>query len=121
VVFFGSMHYQTFLADDNLEPGDQFALSFGTALAVSPTNSLFASISNQYIDAVTFGDERIDGSDITSITLNFGASTIVSRGLLLNLTAGIGISEDAPDYMLGLSASIQTDALRNFMFRQGSE
>ena len=62
------------------------SLSFGTALAVSPTNSLFASISNQYINALRFDDERIDGSEITSITLNLGASTSVSRGLLLNLT-----------------------------------
>ena len=49
----------------------------------------------------------------TSITLNLGASTIVSRGLLLNLTTGIGSSEEAPDYSIGLSASLQTNALRN--------
>lgn len=118
MVFFGSMNYQAFVEDDNVEPGDRFALSFGTALAVSPTNSLFASISNQYIDALRFDDERIDGSEITSITLNLGASTIVSRGLLLNLTTGIGISEEAPDYSIGLSASLQTSALRNFVYRQ---
>ncbi len=59
----------------------------------------------------------LDGSDIMSVSLSLGASTLVSRGVLLNLTTGIGISENAPDYSIGLSASLQTDALRNFIYR----
>lgn len=118
LVFLGSLNYQTFFKDDDIELGDQFAFSFGTALAVSPGSSLFASISNQFLDETEFGNEPIDGSDITSVVLNLGASTIVSRGFLLNLTTGIGISDDAPDYSIGLSASVQTAALRNLFERR---
>jgi hypothetical protein len=117
LVFFGSASYRTFLKEDDIEPGNQFAFSFGTALAVSPASSLFASISNQFLAETEFDNEQIDGSNITSVTLSLGASTIVSRGFLLNLTTGIGISEDAPDYSIGLSASVQTDALRDFLYR----
>jgi len=87
------------------------------ALAVSPSSSFFASISNQFLAETEFGNEQTDGSDITSVSLSLGASTIVSRGILLNLTTGIGISENAPDYSIGLSATVQTDALRNSLYR----
>ncbi len=117
LVFFGSASYRTFFEDEGIEPGDQFALSFGTALAVSPSSSLFASISNLFLAETEFGNEQIDGSDITAVSLSLGASTIVSKGVLLSLTTGIGISENAPDYSIGLSASLQTDALRIFLYR----
>ena len=117
MVFLGSLSYQTFDEDDDVEPGDQFAFSVGTALAVSPSSSLFATISNQFLDETEFAGEQIDGSDLTAVTLNLGASTIVARGILLNLTTGIGISEDAPDYSIGLSGSVRTNALRRLFDR----
>ena len=117
MVFLGSLSYQTFDEDDDVEPGDQFAFSVGTGLAVSPSSSLFATISNQFLDETEFAGEQIDGSDLTAVTLNVGASTIVARGILLNLTTGIGISEDAPDYSIGLSGSVRTNALRNLLNR----
>jgi hypothetical protein len=115
MVFLGSVSYQTFEEDDDVEPGDQFAFSVGTALAVSPSSSLFATISNQFLAETEFNNDKIDGTDITAVALNLGASTIVARGILLNLTTGIGISEDAPDYSIGLSGSVRTNALRNFL------
>lgn len=118
LVFFGSASYQTVFEDENIEPGDQFAFSFGTVLAVSPSSSLIVSMSNRFVAETEIGNEQIDGSDITAATLNLGASSIVSRGILLNLTTGIGISENAPDYSIGLSGSVQTDALRNFLERR---
>jgi hypothetical protein len=117
LVFFGSASYRTFFEDEDIEPGDQFAFSFGTALAISPSSSLFASISNLFLAETEFGNQQIDGSDITAVSMSLGASTIVSRGVLLNLTTSIGISENAPDYSIGLSASLQTNALRNFLYR----
>ena len=117
LVFFGSVSYRSFMEDEGIEPGDQFAFSFGTALAVSPSSSLFASISNLFLAETEFGNEQIDGTDITSVSLSLGASTVVSRGVLLNLTTGIGISENAPDYSIGLFATVQSNALRNFLYR----
>jgi hypothetical protein len=117
LVFFGSVNYRTFYEDDGIEPGDQFTLSFGTALAVSPTASLFATLTNQFIDDTKFGNQQIGGNDVTAISLGLGASAVVSRGVLFNLTTGIGLSENAPDYSIVLSASIQTDALRKVFYK----
>ena len=117
MVFLGSVSYQTFEEDDDVEPGDQFAFSVGTALGVSPSSSLFASISNQFLTETEFGNQQIDGSDITAVSLNLGASTIVARGILLNLTTGIGVSDDAPDYSIGLSASVRTNVVRRLLDR----
>ena len=118
LVFFGSASYQTVFEDGDIKPGDQFFLSFGTALAVSPSSSLFMSLGNQFVAETEVGNQGIDGSDITAATLNLGASSIVSKGFLLNLTTGIGISENAPDYSIGLSGSVQTDALQKFFYGQ---
>ncbi len=86
-------------------------------MAVSPSSSLLATISNQFLDETEFAGEQIDGSDLTAVNLNLGASTIVARGILLNLTTGIGVSEDAPDYSIGLSGSVRTNALRRLFDR----
>lgn len=115
LVFLGSLRYRTFPEEDDIALGDQFIFSFGTALAVSPGSSLFASISNQFLDETKVGNQQIDGSDLKSVVLNLGASAIVSKSILLNLTTGIGITDDAPDYSIGLSASMRTAALRHIL------
>ncbi len=117
MVFLGSVSYETFDEDNDVEPGDQFAFSVGTALAVSPSSSLFATVSNQFLSETDVAGDRIDGSDITAVSLNLGASTIVARGILLNLTTGIGVSDDAPDYSIGLSASVRTNVVRRLLDR----
>jgi hypothetical protein len=114
-VFLGSLSYETFSGENDVDPGDQFSFSVGTAFAVSPSSSLFASMSNQFLDEGEVGGRRIDGSDLTAVTLNLGGSTIVSRGFLVSLTTGIGVSEDAPDYSIGLSGSLRTNALRRLL------
>ena len=113
LVFVGAVNYRTFLDNDGTtDPGDQWGLSLGTALAVTPTSSLSATIGHQYLQETDFGDLRIDSTDVTSVALNLGASTIITRGILLNLSSNIGISEDAPDYSIALSTSIQSNAFR---------
>jgi hypothetical protein len=118
LVFVGSIGYRTFSEEGGIEPGDQFGISFGTALAVSPTSSLFATIDNQFLAKTRRDNVRIDGSDIKSFSLSLGASTLLTRGILFSLTSGIGITEDAPDYSLVLSASMYSDALRRFVYRK---
>jgi hypothetical protein len=113
LVFLGSFSYRTFLdgAGDG-EPGDQYGVSLGAALAVNPTSSLSATFNHQYLQETEFGDARIDSSDLTFVSLNIGASTIVSRGILVNLSTNLGLTDDAPDYSIAFSTSIQSSALQ---------
>jgi hypothetical protein len=106
LAFFASLGYQKNFEDDGVDPGNQFAFSFGTALAVSPESSLFGSIDNQFISETDINGDPVDGSDFTAVTLNLGISKILRRGALLNVFTGIGITEDATDYSLGFSVPI---------------
>ena len=117
LVFLGSLSYRTFFEENGIEPGNQFGLSFGTALAVSPSSSLFATLSNQFIQKSTFATSQIDGTDFRSISLRLGASAVVSKRVLFSLATGIGLSEHSPDYSIEFSASMQTDALGEFLYR----
>jgi hypothetical protein len=53
-----------------------------------------------------FGRE-IDGSDRNIGTFVVGGSTLLARGTLLNLSAGIGLTDDADDFSLSLSLPIR--------------
>jgi uncharacterized coiled-coil protein SlyX len=115
VVFVGSLNYETFSKEDGVEPGDLFSFSLGTALAVSPSSSLSASISNRFAADTRLAGRRVSGSDFTSVLLNLGVSTIIARDVLLGVSTGIGVSTDAPDYAIGLSATFRSNALLNLV------
>lgn len=114
LAFFGSAGYQFIFENDDFDPGNQVFFQLGTALAVSPDSSLIVSINNQFFSDSEMNGQNIDGSDLTAVTLNLGASTIVSKGVLLSLNTGIGVTEDAPDYSIGLSSSVNFDLLSQF-------
>jgi len=54
------------------------------------------------------------GSDQVFGTLNFGASSIIGGGKFLDLTAGIGLTDEAPDYSVGISVSFRFDVPTHF-------
>jgi hypothetical protein len=103
LVFFGSGSYGVSLEKNDITPGDQLGFSLGVFLAASPETSLRAFLNQTFVDNVEIGKRVIDGTDQVIGTLNFGASSIVGRGKFVDLTAGIGLTDDAPDYSVGLS------------------
>jgi len=102
-----SVGYRGIRESDEIAPGDEFILSFGAALAVSPESSLFGSITQRSRSKTKISGEAIVGSDIDAVAMNFGLSTILSRGALLTLFSEIGMSADAPDYALGFTLPIR--------------
>jgi hypothetical protein len=52
---------------------------------------------------------KIEGTDQVSTSLFIGASSIVAPRVLLDVTAGIGLTEDAPDYSITVSLPIRFD------------
>jgi hypothetical protein len=102
-----SAGYTSFQSQDGIDPGAAFQTSFGTALAVSPDSSLSASLNYTAFDETTIDGQELPGSDINVTTLNLALSTILRRGKLLNVYTELGLSEDAPDYSLGLSVPMR--------------
>jgi len=114
LVFIGSASYGTTFEKDDINPGDQLGFSVGALLAASPETSLRVVLNQTFVNEVEVGDTAIGGSDQVFGTLNFGASSIIGRGKFLDLTAGIGLTDEAPDYSVGVSVSIRVDVPTRF-------
>jgi hypothetical protein len=109
LVFTGTASYGITLEEDGIKPGDQFGLSLAVLLASSPETSLRVGINQTFVDELKVGDQTVSGSDQVIGTLNLGASSIVGRGKFLDITAGIGLTDGAPDYSIGASLSLRFD------------
>jgi Putative MetA-pathway of phenol degradation len=114
LVFIGSASYGTTFEKDDINPGDQLGFSVGALLAASPETSLRVVLNQTFVNELEVGDRAIGGSDQVFGTLNFGASSIVGRGRFLDLTAGIGLTDEAPDYSVGISVSFRIDVPTRF-------
>ena len=114
LVFIGSASYGTTFEKDDINPGDQLGFSVGAVLAASPETSLRVILNQTFVNELEVGDRAISGSDQVFGTLSFGASSIIGRGKFLDLTAGIGLTDEAPDYSAGISVTISFDVPTRF-------
>ena len=107
LVFTAGFAYQTSLEYNGVKPGDQFSPSVGVLLSVSPETSLRAA------QQITFGEkDRFHGTDVPGTEKNvglftFGVLSVLGRGLVLNLTVGIGETPDAPNFVVQLGVPIR--------------
>ena len=102
LVFIGSASYGTTFEKDDINPGDQLGFSVGALLAASPETSLSVILNQTFVNELEVGDRALRGSDAVIGTLSFGASSIIGRGKFLGLSAGIGLTEGAPEYSVGI-------------------
>jgi hypothetical protein len=107
IVFFGSLNYLARLPKDTsagrLDPGDGVALRLGTALAASPYTSLRFAVSNTLAGKTSLDGRDIAGSETRDASFEIGGGTIVSDTTLLDFSATIGITDDAPDFKFAIS------------------
>ncbi len=114
LVFIGSASYGTTFEKDDINPGDQLGFSVGALLAASPETSLRVILNQTFVNELEIGDGAISGSDQVIGTLNFGASSIIGRGKFLDLTAEMGLTDEAADYSVGISVAIRFDVPTRF-------
>ena len=88
-----------------LNLGDQFNFLTGAFLATSPETSLRAVLQENFVQSIRFQDVTIRGSDTVQSILTFGASSILGRGVLVDLQVGIGLTTFAPKYTVILSGT----------------
>lgn len=110
MVFFGTFAYQNTFEQDDIEPGDAYKLNLGTAVAVSPENSLTFSLNQSYYEELELNGQNIEGSDRLASSFNIGLSTIMGPRTLLQLNVSIGLTEDASDYGFEISLPIRFDS-----------
>jgi hypothetical protein len=109
LAFVGSVSYAKTFEHDDIEPGDEVGFSLGTVLAASPATSLSFFFNQTFADDAKFDGDTLNGSDQVIGTFSMGAATILGRNVLLSLTGEIGLTDDAPDYAIGVSLPIRFD------------
>jgi hypothetical protein len=109
LAFVGGVSYQTAFEHDDIDPGDELGFSIGTVLAASPETSLRLSLSQTFVDEVKVDGRSIDGSDQVMSMLSLGAAVILGRGVLVDVSADVGLTDDAPDYAARIAVPILFD------------
>jgi hypothetical protein len=100
VVLLGSLYYVWNIRSGDVDLGDAAGVILGIALAATPRTSVLLDLDLASISATAVGGQRSAGTERLSGLLEIGVSTILVRDLLLNFTAEIGVTPDAPDLQL---------------------
>jgi hypothetical protein len=98
LAFVASGFYETVLEKDDVDPGDSYGITVNAVLAASPETSLSVGFQQSFSKDLEVGGRGVPNSGTTQGVLTIGASSILGDGVLLNVTLGAGLSDDAPDY-----------------------
>jgi len=107
LVFFGTLGYRARFEDGGTKPGDQVRVNLGSVVALSPTASLSVSSDNIVFEETEVGGSALRGSDGLAASISLGASVVLTRRALLNITGSVGVTDDAADYALSLSVPVR--------------
>lgn len=107
MVFFGRLSYEANLPDKKsgikIDPGDTFSVGIGAILSAGPGTSFRFGISQSFTDEIEVDGDTIAGTDQVSGVLQIGAAAALPNRTLLDISAGVGITEDAPDFIVRAS------------------
>ena len=107
LAFIGGFSYERTFENNNVQPGDELGFTIGTILAASPGTSLRLALDQRFIDGSKVDGEGINGSEGVVGMATLGASVILGPGVLLDVAADIGLTDDAPDYAARASVPIR--------------
>jgi hypothetical protein len=105
LVFVATGGYTKAFQTGQLNPGDQINFQTGAFLGTSPETTLRGVLQENFLQNVKVNDVTLRGSDTVQSILNFGASSILGRGWLVDLQVGLGLTNAAPKYSVILSST----------------
>ncbi len=109
LVFIGTVSYQSAFEKNSQRPGDTLGFQLGTILGASPETSLRIILAQSFVNDFELNGKGLRGTYHNISVMNFGASTILGKGMFLDFTAGVGLTRDAPDYTVGTSLATRFD------------
>lgn len=109
LAFVADVRYEKSLESDGYDTGDQFAMSVGAVLAASPETSLRFVFDQSFVSDARLNGGSVPGSDGVVAMLTVGASSILGNGVLLDLSAGMGLTADSPDYFIRAALPVRLD------------
>lgn len=107
LAFVLSVGYVKAFEHEGLNPGNQFSVSTGAYLATSPQTTLSAVLEQSFVQAPAINGITVQGANSVQSTLYLGASSILGKGVLLNLQLGIGLTSSAPKYSVLVSFPVR--------------
>lgn len=105
LVFVATGGYTKAFQSSEINPGDQINFQTGAFLATSPETTLRGVLQQNFLQNTTIRDVTFKGSDSVQSILTFGASSILGRGILVDLQVGFGLTNAAPKYSVILSST----------------
>jgi len=107
LVFVSGLSYERAFENNQVQPGPTLSANFGSFIALSPETSLRLQFFGAYQKETKLFGREIGGSEQTVGTFVVGGSTLVARGTLLDLSVGIGLTNDADDFSITVSLPIR--------------
>ncbi len=111
LVVFSTLSYSANLSrrEDfgRVHPGDAIVWQLGGLLAVSPETSVNFGFAQQFRFRTSVDRVPIAGSDGIAAVAQFGLDQVLSARTLLDISLGVGLTHDAPDYQLMISLPIR--------------
>jgi hypothetical protein len=90
-----------------VQAGDSVGLQLGALLAVSPDTSLSFGFAQQFKTVTRVDGAKIPGSDGVGAVAQVGLDQVINSHMLVDVSLGIGVTRDAPDYTLMVSLPIR--------------
>ena len=104
LVVFTTLSYSANLSREEsfgrVHPGNSVAWQLGGLLAVSPDTSLNFGFAQQFKLRTSVDGMPINGSDGVAAVVQLGVDQVLSARTLLDVSLGLGVTHDAPDYQL---------------------
>jgi hypothetical protein len=107
LAFVGTASYEYTFEDGGDRPGDQLDFTLGALLAASPETTLRVQLQQSFINDAEINGQVLNGTDQNQSIVVLGVSSILGRGILLDVATGIGLTDDAPDYFVQISLPIR--------------
>ena len=87
--------------------GEAIDWQMGSLLSVSPDTSLSFGFDQQFRTVTRVDGAKIPGSDGIATSATFGLDQVLNARTLLDITLGVGLTRDAPDYSVMISLPIR--------------
>ncbi|RAK58703.1 hypothetical protein DJ021_02250 [Phenylobacterium hankyongense] len=111
MVFFGTLSFAHALTAHesfgDVQLGDAVGLELGTLLAVSPETSLTVGLAQEFRGRTQIDRVGSPGSDTAAASLQLGLDRVLAPNVLLDVSLGVGLTRDAPDYAVQVSLPIR--------------
>ncbi|WP_305043505.1 transporter [Geoalkalibacter sp.] len=90
-----------------LDPSDSFNLSFGVGFALNDKLALSTAYEQKIYTRAQLDGTKLPDTDPVVGTLMLGATYAVSARTAINVTVGVGVTEDSPDVQVSINLPIR--------------